>query len=95
MLFQTGLAQESLTLENALTLAYQNPAVQLAKAQLESSKKQLAIASAVVSAELSTGYSATFGELNAPSLSESQSLDESDFEAIRLSSTFNVLPLRT
>ncbi|MCA9839930.1 MAG: TolC family protein [Trueperaceae bacterium] len=87
-----SFSQEQLTLDRALGLALSSPSVKLADIQVENSRKQLAIASSLVSAELSTGYSVTTGELTAPSLEEDQSLDENSFDPIRLTASFNVIP---
>ncbi len=93
LLWPMAFAQEApLSFEDALSQALKSPNVILAQSQLELAKRQLAVASSLISAEISAGYSASWGELNAPSLSEPQSLDDSGFDPLTLNATLNVIP---
>ncbi|MCA9835285.1 MAG: TolC family protein [Trueperaceae bacterium] len=87
-----AVAQESLSFEEAVNLSQQSPAVELARVQVSSAQKQLAIASSPVSGTLTGGYSSSAGALTAPTLSEPERLDSSSFDPLRLSANFNLIP---
>ena len=91
-LLSLAVAQPLLTLERALELSLQSPAMVLAGLGLAGSERQFALASGLVSGEVSAGYSASSGQLTAPSLAEPQSLDSAGFDPIRLNLSFNVVP---
>ncbi len=68
------------------------PQVTLAELALEQAQKQLAVNSSLFQGEASLGYSQTWGELNAASLAEPQSLDDGDWQPISVSGRLNVIP---
>ena len=83
---------EPLSFAQALTLAQQSPGVTLAASQLELAQRQLDVASGVVSADLSAGYTRTWGEATDAS-GTARSLEGGGFDAATLKMTLNVVPL--
>lgn len=93
LLALAGLAQAApLDFNDALTLALAGPSLEVAGLQLALAQKQLEIAASPVTAELSGGYSATWGVLDAPGLPAPQRLDERGFDPFALTAAFNVVP---
>ena len=89
---QTETEGLTLNFQEAMNLALQNPTVTLAKSQLELAEKQLAVASGVISAELSADYSSTWGDSTNEITGDVTSLDNRGIDDITLQATFNVVP---
>ncbi len=77
-------AQETLSFEQVLELTQKSPSVQLAQQKLELTKRQLDIASGLISAELGAGYTQRWSNV--------EDAEGSSFDAITLQATFNVVP---
>lgn len=89
-----GLAQaQPLDFNQVLTLALKSPSLELAQLQAELARQQLAVAASPLSAELTAGFSATWGTLEAPGLTEPRSLDDQAWDPFVLTTAFNVVPL--
>jgi outer membrane protein TolC len=88
-----GLAQaQPLAFNQALDLALNSPSLEIARLQAELAHQQLAVAASPIGAELTAGYSATWGVREAPGLLEPRSLDDRSWDPFALTTAFNVVP---
>lgn len=78
----------TLSFEQAVTLASESPAVQLAEGQLEFAREQLGAASGVVSASLSTDYIQTYR----PATADESATSTGNFGAVTVEASLNVVP---
>lgn len=89
-----GLAQaQPLAFNQALDLALKSPSLEIARLQAELAHRQLEVAASPLSAELTAGFSATWGTIDAPGLPEPRSLDDRSWDPFALTTAFNVVPL--
>ncbi len=86
----SSLSLAQLSYQDALNLVQESPRLVLARQQLELSQRQLGAASSVVKAELSAGYTRSWGTLTAPE--GNTPINEGKWDPFKLNVNFLVVP---
>jgi outer membrane protein TolC len=89
-LVSSSLSLAQLSYQQALELGKESPRLVLARQQLELSQRQLGVASSAVKAELSAGYTRSWGTLTAPE--GASAINEGKWDPFKLNVNFLVVP---